>query len=87
MRFGFGLDDIGVETCVAIKSPDPVVVERVRSQASNREASHITNIQIVVGSHESNKRVGERNVQAVTGRTAHAGPVRSKAAESLIGVL
>jgi len=85
--FGLCLDDVGIGTDIAIESPDPVVVERVRSQASNREASHITNIQIVVGSHESNKRVGKRNVQAVTGRTAHAGPVRSKAAGSLIAVV
>ena len=55
MTLELGLD-------IAIESPDPVVVERVRSQTSNREASHIANVQIVVGWHESNKRVAERNV-------------------------
>ena len=87
MRFGFGLDDVGIGTCVAIESPDPVVIERVRSQASNGEASHIANIQVAVGWHESTKRAAERNVQAVTGRTADTCPVRSEAAGSRIGVV
>ena len=87
MGFGLCLDDVGIGTYVAIESPDPVVIERVRSQASYAEASHIANIQIVVGWHESTKRAADRNVQAVTGRTADTGPVRSKAADSLIGVL
>jgi hypothetical protein len=29
--FGFGLDDVGIGTCVAVESPDPVVIECVRS--------------------------------------------------------
>ena len=62
MGFGFGLDDVGIGTDIAIESPDPVVVERVRSQTSNAEASHITNVPILITGHESNKRVAERNV-------------------------
>ena len=87
VRFGFGLNDVGIGTCVAIESPDPVVVERVRSQTSYGEASYFANIQIVVGSHESNKRVGKRNVQAVASRTADTGPVCTDAAGSFIAVL
>src|SRR5262245_27841632 len=57
VRFGFGFDDVGRGTCVAVECPDPVVIECVRSQPSYRKASHIANIQIVVGWHESTKRV------------------------------
>jgi hypothetical protein len=35
MRFGFGLDDVGIGTDVAIESPNPVVIERVRSQTDH----------------------------------------------------
>ena len=62
MWLGLCLNDVGIETDVAIESPDPVVIECVRSQASYGEASHITNIQIVVGWHESSKRAGERDI-------------------------
>ena len=87
MGFGLCFDDVGIGTCVTVECPDPVVVERVCSQTSNGEASHIANVQIAVGWRESTKRTAERNVQAVTGRTADTCPVRSKAVESLIGVL
>ena len=33
MRFGFGLDDVGTGTCVAVECPDPVVIERTGSQS------------------------------------------------------
>ena len=33
--FGFCLDDVGIGTCIAVVSPDPVVIERVRSQTSH----------------------------------------------------
>jgi hypothetical protein len=89
VRFGLGFDDIGIGTYVAIESPDPVVIERVRSQTSYGEASHIANIPILIARHvrARDKGIGCGDVQAVTGSTADTCPVRSKAVESLIGVL
>ena len=84
MRFGFGLDDVGTGTCVAVECPDPVVIERVRSQASDVLTGSADN-QIVV--YVTAKSTARGYVQAVTGRTADTCPVRSEVAGSLIGVV
>ncbi len=35
VRLSLCLDDVGIGTCIAVEGPDPVVIERVRSQASH----------------------------------------------------
>jgi hypothetical protein len=62
MRFGLGFDDVGIGTRVAIESPNLVVIERVHRQTSYGEASHITNVQIVVYPDVSSKRAAERDI-------------------------
>lgn len=76
MRFRLCFNDVGVGTRIAVIGPDPVVIERVRGKTGDARTSHIANIQIVVGWHESTKRAVDRNVQEIAARAGNTGPVR-----------
>ena len=87
MVFGFCLDDVGIRTRIAVKSPNPVVVERVRGQTSNIFTDYVADIQILVTGYVTGKIIARRHVQPVTGRTAYTGPVGSKATGSFVAVV
>jgi hypothetical protein len=56
------LDDVGIETCVAVEGSDPVVVERIGSQAGHISASHVAYVQIVINRYVSNKGIARGDV-------------------------
>ena len=62
VRFGLCLDDVGIGTDVAIESPDPVVVERVRSKTSDVPTGRATNVQILITGYVSVETIARRNV-------------------------
>ena len=62
VRFGLGLDDVGIGTCIAVKGSDSVVVERVGRQAGHTFASHIPHVQIVINRYVSDKSITCRDV-------------------------
>jgi hypothetical protein len=73
---------------VAVVGTHPVIIERIRSQGGNVLTGDIADdIPIVIPHHVTGKGTARGDVQPVTGRTAHAGPVCSKAAGSLITVV
>ena len=87
MRFGFCLDDVGIAARIAVECPDPVVIERVGSQAGNVSTNHVPDIQISVPWKVSDKSAARRDIQAVAGSTGYAGPVRSEATCSIISII
>ena len=87
VRFGLCLDDVGIGTCIAVKGSNPVVVERIGSQAGHILTSDITDIQIVIYRNVSTKGIARGDIQPVTGRTAYVLPVRSKAAGSFVRIV
>ena len=56
------------------------MVLRIRAQAGNVTASGIADVQILITRNVSGELLVPRHVEAVTGRTADAVPVRSEAA-------
>ena len=82
------LDDVGIgASATDVVGAHPVIIERIRSQAGHVLISHVADIQILISRHVSAKRFACGDVQAVTGRTADAGPARSEAAGGLVGVV
>ena len=76
MGFGLCLDDVGIGTCIAVKGPDTVVIERVCSQTSDVLTGYADR-QILVSRHVSARAKGitRSNIQPVTARTGDTGPV------------
>ena len=85
--FGLCLDDVRIwARAVAVVGAHPVIIERIRSQPGNVLTGDITDIPIPVAGYVGIKGTACGDVQPVTGRTAYAGPVRSEADWSLIGI-
>ena len=61
VRFGLCLDDVGIGTCIAVKGSDPVVVERIGSQAGHTSTSPIHS-EIVIPRYVSAKSITCRDV-------------------------
>jgi hypothetical protein len=88
VRFRLVLDDVRIGAGAAsVVSPQPVVIERIRTQAGNITASHIADIQVVVPRHVTCKRAVRRYIQLVPGRSAYTRPVGSETAGGLVGSL
>jgi hypothetical protein len=62
VRFGFCLNDVGIRARIAVEGSDPVVIERIGSQASHILTSHIAYVQIMIAGCVSNKRAGRGDV-------------------------
>lgn len=86
--FGFCLDNVRIGARASpIVGAYPVIIGRIRSQPGNVLTGDIADIPILVPSHVTGKGSARGDVQPVTGRTAHASPVRSEAAGGLVSFL
>jgi hypothetical protein len=56
------LDDVRIGTCIAVEGPDPVVVERIGSQAGHIPTSYIAHVAIPIAGNVSNKGIARGDV-------------------------
>src|SRR5882724_229769 len=76
VRFRLVFDDVRIRAGAAsVVSPQPVVIERIRTQAGNITASRVADIQVLIARHVTSKRIVQRYIQPVPDRTAYTCPV------------
>jgi hypothetical protein len=56
------LYDVRIETCVAVECSDPVVVERIGSQADHIPTGHIAHVAILIGGYITDKGIAGGDV-------------------------
>ena len=78
LSVGFRLyaDDVRIwARASAVVGAHPVIMECIRGQAGNVPTSRIADIQVLVSGYVITKRTVCSHIQAITSRTANAGPV------------
>ena len=60
--FRLCLDNVGIGTCIAVEGSDPVIVERIGSQAGNIPTSHIAHVAILIGGNVRDEGIARGDV-------------------------
>jgi hypothetical protein len=88
LSVGFRLyvDDVRIWTrAIPVVGAQPIVIERIRSQAGYASTSRIADVQVLVSRHVISKGTIRGDIQAITSRTTNTAPVCDEAVGSHIG--